>query len=292
MSVTMTLTPEQVERLKEWVNDGWDLKEIPHAHFSAKKRDVSLTLYFSGKLVIQGKGTDEFIEMVLEPEILQALIPVVDHDPVWRIGVDEAGKGDYFGPLVIAGVSAGEERLAALVRAGVRDSKTLTDPQVMKIAQEIRKIARYSLVVIDPPKYNELYLKFGNLNHMLAWGHAQAIKALWQEEHVQLARIDQFAAPWVVESALKKQGVTLRLEQKTKGESDPVVAAASILARAGFLEGIHRSSLVAQWTLPKGAGAPVLEAARQLVKARGKEILMQVAKVHFKTTLLVTAPDA
>jgi ribonuclease HIII len=287
MSHVFTLTPEQMQRLRIAVNEGYELSKPPYTEFVAKADQLNVALYTSGKLVIQGKRAAEFIEMTLEPLVLLEVQVKAPAERTWRIGVDEAGKGDYFGPLVVAGVCAGEDRLDALLELGVRDSKTLSDSVILEMARKIRQTVRFSLVRFFPDRYNELYQQFGNLNKLLAWGHAKAIAVLHAEHPVSLARIDQFAAPWVVESALKKQKVDVHLEQSVRGESDPVIAAASILARAGFLEGLEQCSQQVGLRLPKGAGAPVLTAARELVQLRGEPSLQGCAKLHFKTTQVV-----
>lgn len=292
MSQVFTLTSEQMQRLKEIVADGYTLAHAPYTEFTAKADQLSLALYTSGKLVIQGKRAAEFIEFTLEPLVLLASQVVAPVERIWRIGVDEAGKGDYFGPLVVAGVCAGEERIDALLKLGVKDSKTLSDAVILKMAKEIRQVVRYSLVRFFPDRYNALYHRFGNLNKLLAWGHAKAIQVLEAEQPVGYARIDQFAAPWVVESALKQQKVEIQLEQSVRGESDPVIAAASILARAGFLEGLADCGKQVGHLLPKGAGAPVLAAAKELVSIKGIEALPKCAKLHFKTTQEVLGTDA
>lgn len=290
MSHVFTLSPSQMQRLKTLVAEGYELGTAPYAEFTAKADQLSLALYTSGKLVIQGKRAAEFVELTLEPLVLMEVRVAPAIERTWRIGVDEAGKGDYFGPLVVAGVCAGEDRLDALLKLGVRDSKTIDDAAILRLAREIQRTVRYSLVRFFPDRYNALYLEFGNLNKMLAWGHAKAIQVLEKEHPVGYARIDQFAAPWVVESALRRQKVEVRLEQSIKGESDPVVAAASILARAAFLEGLAECGRQVGHHLPKGAGSPVLEAARQLVDLKGVAALPQCAKLHFKTTQVVLGP--
>jgi ribonuclease HIII len=138
-------------------------------------------------------------------------------------------------------------------------------------------------VRIPPKKYNELYLKFRNLNRLLAWGHATAIAELITKTGCKEVIIDKFADESVVEFALKQKQVEAHLVQKTKAESDPVVAAASILARGAFLEGLEKLSEMIGMTLPKGASTQVIEAGRSLVLKYGEVKLEEVAKLHFKT---------
>jgi ribonuclease HIII len=201
-----------------------------------------------------------------------------------HIGTDESGKGDYFGPLVIAGffLPAGQE--GVLKEFGVRDSKTLSDNRCREIAEILKAGYTHAVVVIGPEKYNELYAKMRNLNKLLAWGHARAIENILAEVPCTKAVTDQFGDERFVLNALLKQGRTIELVQRTKGESDPAVAAASILARAEFLKRLH--FLGKDWgvVLPKGAGPQVETAAAALVKAHGLEVLDKTVKKHFKIT--------
>jgi ribonuclease HIII len=199
-----------------------------------------------------------------------------------RIGVDESGKGDYFGPLVIAACYVGPEHLAEL--DGVKDSKKLTDALALKLSLTIKRVCPHALVVIGPAKYNELYAKIANLNRLLAWGHARAIEDILGKVECDHVISDQFADPSGLKRALMEKGRTVRLESRVRAEADIAVAAASVLARAEFLRRLK--GLADQWEteLPKGAGANVDQAARVFVANKGRENLPQVAKMHFKTT--------
>ncbi|PCI96143.1 ribonuclease HIII [Candidatus Aerophobetes bacterium] len=267
---------------------GFELKKPVYTVFQAKKKGVSLTLYESGKLMVQGKNKHEFITYYLEPEILQDLAysyPEKNVEMHERIGVDEAGKGDYFGPLCIGGLYVnGEEDITKLLKMGVKDSKRINDDKILKLAKEIKKSFKYSVVRIFPKRYNEMYNTFHNLNQMLAWGHASAIEKLVEDTGCSSAIIDQFASEHVVEKALSRKSVEINLVQRHKGEEDPVVAGASILARASFVEGLDELKEQFALKLPKGASAQVIDAAKIAVIKHGETILQDVAKLHFKTT--------
>ncbi len=203
-----------------------------------------------------------------------------------RIGTDESGKGDYFGPLVVAGVyvrDGGDEDF--LRRLEVRDSKRISDRRVAVLAGEIAKRLPHSRVAIGPARYNELYDSLGNLNRILAWAHARAIENLAGEwPGIGRAVTDKFGDDGYVARALMKRGRELELVQKVRAEADVAVAAASIVARAEFLARLERLSKKAGLPLPKGASASVEEAARRLVREKGRAALGDFAKVHFKTT--------
>ncbi|MBS0629989.1 MAG: ribonuclease HIII [Verrucomicrobia bacterium] len=272
---------------RDLVDQGFELSKPPYTIFSAKKQGVSCTLYTSGKLTVQGKQKEEFLTFYLEPEILKELSftnPQKNLDLRPRIGIDEAGKGDFFGPLCVAGVYADEAGVQKLAELGVRDSKTMQDKAIIALASKIRSHFPHSIVRLYPIKYNELYDKFKNLNHLLAWGHATAIEELVQSTGCRNVIIDQFASEHVVENALRRKALEVDLSQRHRGEEDLVVAAASILARAAFVDGIDQLGKMIEITLPKGASSIVVKTGRQIVGKHGKEILKKVAKLHFKTT--------
>ena len=201
-----------------------------------------------------------------------------------HIGTDESGKGDYFGPLVVAGFYAPDDQAAVLRELGVRDSKALSDGRVRGIAESLRAGYTHSVVVIGPEKYNELYAKFRNLNKLLAWGHARVIENILERIDCAKAVTDQFGDERFVLSALMQKGRTIELVQRPRGEEDVAVAAASILARAEFVR--RMEELSAQWgvELHKGAGPPVEAAAAVFLRRHGAAALPRVAKMHFKIT--------
>ncbi|MBX3346960.1 MAG: ribonuclease HIII [Nitrospira sp.] len=201
-----------------------------------------------------------------------------------RIGIDESGKGDYFGPLVIAAVFVTPTSEQDLALMQVRDSKKISDGRILEMAPDIRLLCPHSVVAIGPQRYNELYAKIKNLNRLLAWGHARALENLLQQVDCDLAIADQFGDERLILTALQEKGKRIRLVQRTKAESDLAVAAASILARADFLWRLQRLSQEVNTTLPKGASASVALAGRMVVKKYGRDRLGAVAKLHFKTT--------
>ena len=204
-----------------------------------------------------------------------------------RIGIDESGKGDYFGPLVIAAVFVDATTQNELTLMQVRDSKKISDGRILDMTHDIRTICPHSIIVIGPQRYNELYAKIRNLNRLLAWGHAKALETLLDRVSCERAIADQFGDERLILNALQEKGRTIVLEQRHKAESDLAVAAASILARAEFLQRLKRLSDEIGTTLPKGASPAVELAGRMIVKKHGEERLGSVAKLHFKTTQAV-----
>jgi len=206
-----------------------------------------------------------------------------------HIGTDESGKGDYFGPLVVAGVFLPDEQQNVLTELGVKDSKRHSDNRVRELADILKKGYKHSLVVIGPEKYNELYLKLRNLNKMLAWAHSRAIENILEEVPCSLVITDQFGNKSFVLNALMKRGKDVELVQRPKAEEDLAVAAASILARAEFLKRLYFLSQDVGINLPKGASALVEETGLKLVKLQGVQILDKVVKKHFKITKRILA---
>jgi ribonuclease HIII len=198
-----------------------------------------------------------------------------------HIGVDESGKGDFFGPLVVAACYVGDEHLAEL--EGVKDSKKLTDPMSLKLAASIRRVCPHAVIAIGPSKYNELYRSFNNLNKLLAWGHARAIENVLEQQSADLVISDQFANPAELKRRLFEKGKTITLQSMVRAEADIAVAAASILARAEFLIRLKRLGEEYGMVLPKGASSLVISAGASFVRKYGSEKLSEVAKVHFKT---------
>jgi ribonuclease HIII len=205
-----------------------------------------------------------------------------------RAGTDESGKGDFFGPLVIAAVACDFAQGVTLADWGITDSKKLSDGRATKLTDQIKKASiPHSVVAIGPEKYNELYLKFKNLNRLLAWGHARAIENLLEQVDVDIVIADQFGDESLIQRALFEKGRKVRLMQMPRGEQDIAVAAASVMARAEFLRRLNLLGKELGVVLPKGAGAPVDAAGREIVKAHGLSALTRLAKTHFKNFVKV-----
>lgn len=200
------------------------------------------------------------------------------------IGTDESGKGDYFGPLVIAGVYADPEGQKRLREIGAADSKTLSDSRIEKLAEEIMRICKYSVVKLENNKYNEMYQEINNLNRLLAWGHARVIEDLLEAVDCSNVLADQFGSPELIKNALMSKGRQVNLEQRHRAEENVVVAAASIIARNEYVKAMKRLSDEYEMEFPKGCSGIVTDAAREFVQSYGKEKLKAVAKLHFVVT--------
>jgi ribonuclease HIII len=300
-SYTHALTRDQASKLRTLlVESGFQFSAKQYTLFFAQKNNLSVAVYEKGpKVLVQGKGVEEFVQFELEPKILgEAKLGYEEvHSPEMfepHFGVDESGKGDFFGPLVVAGVYVDRGIARKLVDAGVQDSKRISsDARIRALAETIRKSTAglIETVLIGPERYNELYQKFGNLNKLLGWGHARVIENLLaKKSDCPRALSDQFADARVIEQSLLQHGRKIDIEQRTKAESDIAVAAASILAREAFINWLERRGKELGLRLERGVSANVKEAAKKLVEANGPQVLRGLAKVHFRTAHEI-APD-
>ena len=297
-SYTGPLDRAQADTLRAWLDaNHWRFREAPYARFAAEKEKVNVVFYESGKLVVQGKGTGDFVEFVLEPVVLkQARLgyeTVLNPDLLLpRLGVDESGKGDFFGPLCVAGVYVNAAVIKAWEGAGIRDSKNISsDRQIGVLARRIRETPGcvFSVVPIGNEAYNRLHAKMGSVNRLLAWGHARVIENLMLQQHRMepppvRAISDQFAHDkQTVAKALMSLGREIELVQRHRAEADLAVAAASILARDEFVTRLGLLEKEFGLALPKGASAAVDAAAKEFIARHGAEALPRVAKMHFRT---------
>ena len=296
---TLKLADEQMDKLRTVLEGrGWSSSEVPYARFSFRGSDCNVTAYESGKVVVAGKGTEDFVLNTLEPEVTQA--PQLGYEaiqhPEWfepHAGLDESGKGDFFGPVIAATVVADTPAIDAWIKAGVKDSKKIADPQIMKLDHLIRHTsgAVVKVCFCGMTKYNELMGRPGaNLNRLLAWQHATALGQALAKKRVPWGLLDQFTEQPLVQRELTKKGVVgFDLRMRTKAEEDPVVAAASVVARAEFVRQMHELSKRFGAKLQKGAGPLVKEQAAEIMRKFGTRALGDFAKLHFRTAYEVVS---
>ncbi len=293
-SFTSPLTTAQADKLRVRLREmGFDFLDKPYTIYAAQKGKLNLAVYEKGpKVLIQGKETEDFVRFTLEPEILGAatlgyeeVLSPERFEP--HFGIDESGKGDFFGPLVIAGVYVDKPIARALLDAGVQDSKRITsDAKIRALAEVIKTLpgVAHNVVSIGPERYNALQQKMRNVNNLLGWGHARVIENLLaQRPDCPRSLSDQFANPSIIKRNLLEKGRSIQLDQRTKAESDPAVAAASILAREKFIDWLETAGRVHGLVLPRGASSQVKAVARELIRKNSAAVLRQVAKTHFKT---------
>jgi ribonuclease HIII len=296
-SFTFKLTDEQQALLTHILSSGkYRHIQVPYTSIAVESDECNVALYESGKCLVQGIGAKDFVAFVLEPQVLgkvglgyEETLNPEQYEP--HVGVDESGKGDYFGPLAIAAAYVDKGLAKKMLEIGVKDSKNISsDQRIFELGRQIRKMLdrRFSIVTIGAQAYNRLYGKMKNVNLVLAWGHARAIEnILANVPDCPRAISDQFGHKHLIEKALMGKGRQIVLQQRHKAEADVAVAAASILAREAFLMGLRKMQEQYQQRFPKGASAQVVEVARQLVEKNGAAVLLQTAKCHFKTTDVV-----
>lgn len=282
------IDPSFSERIKKDLEEkGFIISHAPYTIFTAKKPGISISFYISGKFTVQGKDKDDFIIYYLEPEILKTFTysnPKSGIDQTPRIGCDEAGKGDFFGPLCCASFYYDPKDTDFLLSLGVTDSKVLNDSKIAKIAIALKKRCKYEIISIFPKKYNELYEKFQNLNILLGWGHVKAMTNLAEIVGCNNVLLDQFTKPPFMNNLLNRSGNThIVLTERTKAEEDIAVACASILARDAFVTGIDKLSSDYEMEIPKGASKKVILAGKKFLSIYGRGKLNEVSKIHFKT---------
>jgi ribonuclease HIII len=298
---TAPLTSDQVTALRRLLESaGFEFSSKPYTIFFAQKNKLSVAVYEKGpKLLLQGKGIEEFVSFELEPKILgEARLGYEEvHSPEMfepHFGVDESGKGDFFGPLVIAGAYTDRVIARSFLENGIQDSKRIgSDAKIRSLAKMIRQTPGIAIEVVQigPERYNDLYEKFGNLNSLLGWGHARVIENLLAKKpDCPRALSDKFADSRVIEKALLQRGRHLQLEQRTKAESDLAVAAASILAREAFIDWLERDGKRIGHARGRGVSGSVKETARKIAEKEGPNALRRFAKIHFRTAHEI-APD-
>jgi ribonuclease HIII len=294
-SYTAKLDDTQMEKLRAiGESRGWMPFEVAYTRFAFKADHLKINIaaYTSGKVVIAGKGTEDFVRDTLEPEVIGAARLGYDEvlHPDWfesHAGLDESGKGDFFGPVIAATVIADKSAIEAWRNAGVQDSKKIAELQIIKLDRIIREThgAVVRTCFCGMPKYNELMARpRANLNTLLAWQHATALEQALAAKRVPWGLLDQFTKQPLVQRELARKKVeNFDLRMRTKAEEDPVVAAASVVARAEFVRQMHLLSKKFGGKLQKGAGPLVKVQAHEIIRKFGVRALGDFAKLHFRT---------
>ena len=270
-----------IDALRELVlSQGWtilDEKEIQSGYQLSVTDGITripVAFFNSGKALIQGKPGELQTRLkswwnerkagLVQPAVVTqssfveppSKTPISNFTGRARIGLDESGKGDYFGPLVIGAVFVDGQTEERLVTLDIRDSKLLSDNRILALAEQIKALCPHFVVPIEPKRYNELYAKVKNLNRLLAWGHAWTLESLLEKVSCDLAIVDKFGDESYLRNVLKERGQQITVIQQTHAEDDIAVAAASVLARARFVQDMEQLSRKVGKILPKGASDP------------------------------------
>lgn len=302
-NVVLVLSPGTIEEMRKHYAASLTEKTPPGSLFAAKPANCMITAYKSGKVLFQGAASAAEAGKWSSPASAahktaakassvksHRYSPPANIGGLSVIGSDEVGTGDYFGPMTVVAVYAKREHIPLLKELGVKDSKNLKDPQIIEIASQIKHVVPFSLLVCDNPKYNALQAKGISQGKMKALLHNQAIKHVIDKispETAEAVLIDQFAQPDIFFNYLKGQELfkTNSIYLSTKAEGIHVaVAAASILARYAFVKHFDKLSEKAGFTIPKGAGPAVDEAAARLIHEKGMSALNEFTKMHFANT--------
>ncbi len=296
---SIKLDDAQMEKLRAVLSGrGWETFEVAYARFAFRGADCNVTAYESGKVVVAGKGTEDFVLHTLEAEVTE--VAKLGYDavlhPDWfesHAGLDESGKGDFFGPVIAATVIADGPAIEEWIKAGVKDSKKIVDPQILKLEKIIRGTRGVVVTTCfsGMPRYNEIMSRpHANVNRLLAWQHATALEQALKQKSVPWGLLDQFSKQPLTQRELARKGLKeFDLRMRTHAEEDPVVAAASIVARAEYLRQMHALSERFGGRLQKGAAPLVKEQAAEIIRKFGVRSLGDFAKLHFRTAYEVVS---
>jgi ribonuclease HIII len=265
----MKLEKEKVEKLIEVLKKKGAVEEKPpeNVSYRLRKGNGILMVYDTGSIVYSGRERKRLKEEVIE-EILR-----LEETP--RIGCDEAGKGEFFGPLVVSCICADRECLRELLKSGVKDSKKIPKERIPEIAEKIKRSCKGAVRVLKPEKYNEEYRKFGNVNRLLENIYMDLIGKLLKRCSPRKVVIDKFSPN--VEKVVRKAFPEINVEAKPCGEDDVVVAAASIVAKNERLRVMSELSKELGFALPEGNVKN-----REILSKIPKEKRLKFVKEHFK----------
>lgn len=297
----LVMSQADIKKMQEHYENYVAEKLPPGSIFSAKMTECVITAYKSGKVLFQGKnaeaeaakwnGTEANKASTIKKKPVHQYAPPKDISSLSIIGSDEVGTGDYFGPIVVCAAYVDKKQLELLQTLGVKDSKDLKDNQIIEIAKTIEPIITYSLLVLHNEKYNKLQQSGMTQGKMKALLHNQAINHVIEKikpTDPEGILIDQFVQPDIYFNHIRGKEIKAVKEKmffSTKAEGIHLsVAAASIIARYAFVQHFEQLSKKAGFTLPKGAGFHVDEAAAKLILKRGKSALNQFTKLHFANT--------
>lgn len=281
MNTVKMMTYEQMERLRSALAEGGavEVAKLPAgASFLVRTPKSVVTGYHSGKVLFQGENSERQVR--LAEEILAHTEPVSKGLELPIVGGDESGKGDVFGPLVVAAFAIrSESERREIVRSGARDCKLMTDVEVHTVAARLGGLGVSSIRILMPQEYNAWYARVHNVNILLNEVYAELLLGLASVSKARTVILDKYGGRATV---LWKTPQNFRFVVETHAERYPEVAAASVLARAAFLDGLERTAKDNGITqLPKGASMEAQAFMRQLAAERGKDVLRLVAKVNF-----------
>ena len=310
ITITLKVSPNTIEEMKEFLNDSIREKTPPYAIFQADDCDTVITVYQSGKAVFQGKDADLSSSFWIEREKYlnpnKALETTNSQDKVKEdkkddnplklrinsIGSDEVGTGDFFGPIVVTATYVSKENIDFLLELKVKDSKKMSDKDIIKVVPEIIKKIPYHTYILSNSEYNKVYGTDMNMNKMKAVLHNKVLNEFTKDNKYQYdyAVIDQFEVPRSYYNHIKGTINNVgKITFLTKAEDKCLsVACASLISRYIFLSQMNKLSKEVGFTLPKGAGPLVDDAAKKIVNMYGIDKLKSIAKLNFNNCKKLT----
>ena len=300
---TLVVSEKTKEMMTEYFEEFKRLKTPPYAVFQADDGDTVVTLYESGKAVFQGRDADLAADFWIETEKINSGSAKVTSSEdkekkkevekkiplrISSIGSDEVGTGDYFGPIVVTATYVARENIDFLLELGVKDSKKMTDEDILRVVPEVIKKIPYNTYVLSNEQYNKVYGTDMNMNKMKAVLHNKVLSYFTDKKkyNYEYAVVDQFENPksyykHLEDASFKVYGITFL----TKAEDQCLsVACASMISRYVFLKEMDKISNDIGMNLPKGAGEGIDSFGKEVVKKFGKEKLNKIAKLNFKNT--------
>ena len=286
-------TNDQIQEMTQYYKGYLTTNTSAYIIARAKLSDVTITFYRTNVVLFQGQNEAteynkwaEKYNLPLEDENVETHF---DYSHLTAIGSDEVGTGDYFGPIVVCATYTNEETIEKLRHLGVKDSKLLTDKQIIPLALQIASIIPYSIILLDPAKINSLAEKFDNLNFIKSYLHNKAINSILKkigDVKLDAILIDEFTPKDKYLKYLENQSNVIKnITTVTKGEKEHIgIAAASILARSAFLRELKKLSTEYNIELLKGAGKDVDRNAISFVRSNGFKELLKVAKIKYANT--------
>ena len=282
-TITLKLKSIQEEQLFKTFSE-FQTTPPQYAKWQLKPENCVITCYTSGKTVFQGKDANVYAAAFMEVRDEISTPTTKSHYP--QAGSDEVGTGDYFGPVCVCASYVTKDDVDFLVKLGVRDSKQMSDADMLKIGPLLMERIPHSLLIVPPQKYNQVH-ESNNLNAIKAKLHNQAYINLAKKiELPSFKIIDQFTPETSYYRYLKNEPQIIRgIHFETKAEDKYLsVAVGSIISRYGFLKTWEEMEQKYNMTLPKGSGDKVDIVAQTFVGRYGFERLGEIAKLHFKNT--------
>ena len=275
-------------------------KTPPYAIFQADTGDTIVTLYESGKAMFQGVSADieagmwerigkdkENIDYFIDREEVkekkeETTIPI----DISSVGSDEVGTGDYYGPIVVTASYVNKDDIPFLTELGVKDSKKLSDEQILKIVPKIIKKIKYKTIMLSNKEYNKNYGKDMNMNKIKAVLHNKVLTEMVKDNEYDYIVVDQFEPESSYYKHLSEvpsplKGITFITKAEDKCLS---VACSSLISRYIFVKEIDKLGDKYGIFLPKGANYYVEDVGIKLVEKYGVNVLKEVAKLNFSNT--------